>query len=230
MRSGVRVTARVVLTETDPRLALVDILRASVYSSSSVNNLMRKRLHTTSMDSSSSEAVVDRIARVDHVMSEALAAFYRGMTVTSGRRSDVTYQKEIQEDNAKMMRGLLRKERARPSALQPLYKFGFAALGAASGMVPVEFRNSVIAGVHESLEQNYIDQLRQLREEGLADAKKELRGLIRLLRDQDVVPEGSPRVPDITSLPEIQNLSTIEKASYLMKAGTDILVQGAKVF
>lgn len=164
------------------------------------------------------------IVRVDLVSAEAALAFFKGLGHMNPNRVDIRNMVEREESFAKETRKQLPKEGARPSLLGPITQTGFGLTGFATSLLPSRIRDSVISGMNEAMEEIYIEQLRMIREAGIADKKEELRSLIRRLRDHDRVPEGAPKVPDITTLRDLSSFSEDQGLSFIVKQGTKAIL------
>lgn len=71
----------------------------------------------------------------------------------------------------------------------------------------------------EALTEQFNDQLRELREAGLAEQAEEVREALRALRDEERAPESSVKVPDIMSLQRPQDLTVEEGVAAVLKFG-----------
>ena len=79
-----------------------------------------------------------------------------------------------EEAHAAALRRLAPSHRVRPSLLSPALRAGFWALGAAAAVAPRPLSAAVAAGMQDALTDVCNEQLRQLREAGLADAAPEV--------------------------------------------------------
>jgi hypothetical protein len=89
-------------------------------------------------------------------------------------------------------------------------------------------RAAVAAGVQDALTDTYNEQLRVLRERGLADAVPRVRQVVRGLRDQERAPDGAPHAPDISALGRASGLTPEEGLAAVVKAGTAALLAAAQ--
>ncbi len=80
-----------------------------------------------------------------------------------------------EEAHAATLRQLAPSHRVRPSLLSPALRAGFWALGAAAAVAPRPLSAAVTAGMQDALTDVCNEQLRQLREAGLADSAPEVR-------------------------------------------------------
>lgn len=103
-------------------------------------------------------------------LQEAAAALYRGQQQVLGRRPDLAAFQQREEQHAAALRQLAPAHRVRPSLLAPALRAGFWLLGAAAAAAPRPLSAAVAAGLQDALTDTCNEQLRQLREEGLADA------------------------------------------------------------
>ena len=78
------------------------------------------------------------------------------------------------EAHAAALRRLAPSHRVRPSLLSPALRASFWALGAAAAVAPRPLSAAVAAGMQDALTDVCNEQLRQLREAGLADAAPEV--------------------------------------------------------
>ncbi|KAI7845406.1 hypothetical protein COHA_001111 [Chlorella ohadii] len=155
------------------------------------------------------------ILRSDLVAEEAAAALYRGQQQVLGRRPDLAAFQEREEAHAATLRQLAPSHRVRPSLLSPALRAGFWALGAAAAVAPRPLSAAVTAGMQDALTDVCNEQLRQLREAGLADSAPEVRQAVREMRDEARAVEGAPPVPD-----RLKELSPPEALAAVVKFGT----------
>lgn len=73
------------------------------------------------------------------------------------------------------LRSLAPQHRTRPSLLAPALRAGFWALGAAAAAAPRSLSAAVTAGLQDALTDVCNEQLREMREGGLADTAPEVR-------------------------------------------------------
>ena len=83
-------------------------------------------------------------------------------------------------------------------------------------MAPPQFAAAVAAGVQDALTDTFNEQLREMRESGVADSAGDVRVMVRELRDQERAPEGAPQAPDIVSLSQknVRDTRFIQKKNY----------------
>ncbi|EFN52658.1 hypothetical protein CHLNCDRAFT_138592 [Chlorella variabilis] len=172
--------------------------------------------------------VLQRILRTDLAAQEATASLYRAQQAVLGRRPDLAAFQQREEQHTAELRSLAPQHRARPSLLAPALRAGFWALGAAAALAPRQLSAAVTAGLHDALTDVCNEQLRELREEGLAEAAPQVRQAVIALRDEAREVEGAPRVPDVLDLQRLQELSPPEAAAAAVKllAGTAIKLAG----
>lgn len=107
---------------------------------------------------------------------EATASLYRAQQAVLGRRPDLAAFQQREEQHTAELRSLAPQHRARPSLLAPALRAGFWALGAAAALAPRQLSAAVTAGLHDALTDVCNEQLRELREEGLAEAAPQVGG------------------------------------------------------
>ncbi len=107
-------------------------------------------------------------------LQEATAALYRAQQAVLGRRPDLAAFQLREEQHAADLRLLAPQHRARPSLLAPALHAGFWALGAAAALAPRQLSAAVTAGLHDALIDVCNEQLRELRQEGLAEASPQV--------------------------------------------------------
>ena len=100
---------------------------------------------------------------------EAAAALYRGQQRVLGRRPDLAAFQAREEAHAAALRQLAPAHRTRPSLLAPALRAAAYALGVVSAAAPRPLAAAVAAGVQDALTDACNEQLRRLREAGLAD-------------------------------------------------------------
>ncbi|KAL4420486.1 hypothetical protein ABPG75_010142 [Micractinium tetrahymenae] len=163
--------------------------------------------------------LLQRILRTDLAAEEAAAALYRGQQRVLGRRPDLAAFQEREESHAAELRRLAPAHRTRPSLLSPALRAGFWALGAAAAAAPRPLGAAVTAGLQDALTDVCNEQLRTLREEGLAEAAPQVRHAVRAMRDDQREVEGAPPVPDILALQRLNELSAPEALAAVVKFG-----------
>lgn len=136
-----------------------------------------------------------------------------------GRRPDLASFQQREENHAAALRQLAPAHRVRPSLLAPALRAGFWALGAAAAVAPRPLSAAVSAGLQDALTDVCNEQLRTMREEGLADAAPEVRQAVRAIRDEPRDMEGAPAVPDVMALQRLGELSLPEALAAAVKLG-----------
>jgi len=132
-------------------------------------------------------ALLARMLRVDHAGEYGAVRIYQGQLAVLGRSADAPLLHEMQEHErvhlAKFQQ-LLPDYRVRPTALLPLWSVAGYALGAGSALLGRESAMAVTQAVEEVIMDHYNDQIRELRDSGLAD-EEELRAVFRTFRDEE---------------------------------------------
>lgn len=172
-------------------------------------------------------ALVQSILRVDLVAQGAAAALFGGRARVL-RGPDAAAYRDDEREQLQRVQTVAPHHRTRPSLLAPLASAAFSLLGAAAAAAPPRLSSAVTAGVQDALTDTYNEQLRELRERGVAEAVPGVRALLRALRDRERAPDGAPRVPDITSLQRPGELTAEEGVAAVVKAGTSALLAAAK--
>lgn len=91
-----------------------------------------------------------------------------------GRRPDLAAFQQREERHAAQLRSLAPQHRTRPSLLAPALRAGFWALGAVAAVAPRPLSAAVAAGLQDALTDVCNEQLREMREGGLAEAAPEV--------------------------------------------------------
>ncbi|CAL5222883.1 g5310 [Coccomyxa viridis] len=157
-----------------------------------------------------------------NLASEAAAVRMFGVqSRLGGHRPDLKFFKEGEAELLERLQTLAPQYRTRPSALLPLIRATGTALGALSAVLPRPYSEAIKGGAAEALIEQYNDQLREIRERGLADtdAAEPLRELLRALRDQPRITEGSVKVPDVAELQRPQDVKLEEGLAGVVKVG-----------
>jgi demethoxyubiquinone hydroxylase (CLK1/Coq7/Cat5 family) len=184
--------------------------------------------HTGSPESDNAQRrqLLESALRVDLLAQEAAAALAAGQAFAGPRRPDyaAAYEREITD--LRKCQASVAHAQIRPSLLGPAVKVAFGALGVVSAVAPSSLSKAMSAGLYDALIDTYNEQLREIREAGIAEEYPELRQLLRELRDRDRSVEGEPKVPDLLSLKqrwEERNLSAAEGMAALVKLGSKAL-------
>jgi demethoxyubiquinone hydroxylase (CLK1/Coq7/Cat5 family) len=184
----------------------------------------------TSSDDDPQSSLLKSTIRVDLLAQQAATALASGRSLAAHRRPDYSALLEEETEHLQKLKSLAPQYNTRPSALGPLASLAFGALGAASALAPPRLSSAISAGVQDAMTDVFNEQLREMREAGVAEsaAAEEVRLVIRELRDQERAPAGAPRVPDILSLRNPRDITPAEGVAAVIKAGTKILLDAAK--
>ena len=166
--------------------------------------------------------------RVDLLAEEAATALAHGRSAASGRRPDLAAARDEEAEHLAEVQRMVPQHGVRPSALSPATKAAFSLLGSAAALMPRSLSGAISAGVQDALTDTYNEQLRQLREAGVAEEVPDVRAMIRRLRDRERAPEGAPRAPDITDVRRLSELSPQEGVAAAVKVGTKLMLELAK--
>jgi demethoxyubiquinone hydroxylase (CLK1/Coq7/Cat5 family) len=183
-----------------------------------------------SSDKESQPSIIQSTIRVDLLAQQAATALASGRSLATHHRPDYKALLEEETKHLHKIKSLAPKYNTRPSLLGPLASVAFGALGVASALAPLRMSSAIAAGVQDAMTDAFNEQLREMREAGLADLKsaEKVRLIVRELRDQERAPADAPHVPDIMSLRDPRNISPIEGVAAVFKAGTKLLLDVAK--
>lgn len=181
-------------------------------------------------ESDSQPSILQATIRVDLLAQQAATALASGRSLAAHRRPDYTALLEEETKHLQKIKSLAPQYNVRPSLLGPLTSAAFGALGVASALAPPPLSSAIAAGVQDAMTDAFNEQLRDMREAGVAEsaAAEEVRLVVRELRDQERAPAGAPHVPDILSLRNPRDVSSLEGIAAVFKAGTKFLLDAAK--
>jgi len=170
---------------------------------------------------------LDGILRVDLLAQESITALAKGRCFAERDRPDygAIYQGEAEQ--LEEIRKAAPELGVRPSLLTPPAKVAFWALGNAIALLPSMVSGAVAAGVQEAVQDTCNEQLRDLREKGVADAVPEVRAFIRKMRDTERAPEGAPKAPDFLRLSSFE-VSPAEGMASIVRFGTRAMLTVAQ--
>ena len=132
----------------------------------------------------STEALVDRILRVDHAGEYGAKRIYEGqLAVLGGRRGDpvIRHMAEQEQRHLASFEKLVVERRARPTLLQPLWHVAGFALGAATAMLGEKAAMACTVAVEETIDAHYRRQA-----ERLGDAEPKLKDTIEEFREDEL--------------------------------------------
>jgi ubiquinone biosynthesis monooxygenase Coq7 len=130
------------------------------------------------------EELVDRIIRVDHAGEFGATRIYEGQIAVLGRgRHGPTLQHMLEQEQVhrKTFEDLIRKRRARPTALLPLWNVLGFALGAGTALLGERAAMACTVAVEEAIDEHY-----QKQAEALADDEPELKAVIEKFRAEEL--------------------------------------------
>lgn len=181
-------------------------------------------------ESDPQQSIIQSTIRVDLLAQQAATALASGRSLATHRRPDYTALLEEETEHLQKIKSLAPQYNVRPSLLGPLASAAFGALGVASSLAPPLLSSAIAAGVQDAMTDAFNEQLREMREAGVAKsaAAEEVRLVVRELRDQERAPAGAPHVPDILSLRNPRDISPAEGIAAVFKAGTKLLLDTAK--
>ena len=184
--------------------------------------------NSTRDHATSSSNLLKSLLRVDLLAEEAATALAHGRSAASGRRPDLAAARDEEAEHLAEVQRMVPQHGVRPSALSPATKAAFSLLGSAAALMPRSLSGAISAGVQDALTDTYNEQLRQLREAGVAEEVPDVRAMIRRLRDIERAPEGAPRAPDITDVRRLSELSPQEGVAAAVKVGTKLMLELAQ--
>lgn len=169
---------------------------------------------------SESTRLIGKMLRSDLAAEMAAVSLFKGRSALSARnRPDIQYFKDREKALVTQLQSLMPTYRARPSLVGPVASAAGFALGAAASILPQKLSHAITGATQEALVEQYTDQLRDIREAGIADEAEEVREALRALRDEDRAPESTVKVPDIMSLQRPQDLTLEEGVAAVVKFG-----------
>lgn len=129
------------------------------------------------------EALVDRILRVDHAGEFGAQRIYEGQLAVLGRRPSaktIRHMKEQEDRHLAAFEALIRRRRARPTVLHPLWHVAGFALGAGTALLGEKAAMACTIAVEEVIDDHYRRQAEQL-----GDDEAELRSTIEAFRAEE---------------------------------------------
>lgn len=174
--------------------------------------------------------MVKELLRVDLLAQEVATALAVGRSHAGGARPDLAYEAVAEAQTLGTVRNAVPDLHVRPSSISPVAKAAYWAVGAAAGVLPTRLSGAVVAGVQDGIVDTLNEQLREIRESGLAERGDvtRVRSIIRELRDRERAPEGAPQAPDVTDVRRLQELSPAEGVAAIAKFGTKFMLDVAR--
>jgi demethoxyubiquinone hydroxylase (CLK1/Coq7/Cat5 family) len=166
--------------------------------------------------------MLDSMLRVDVVVQQARSAFSAGRFCLEGKRPDVQYQEELNRHKVEMATELMCKYNARPSLGGPVAAASFGLLGLMSNALPRAAASAVEAGFEEAFLETFNDQLRSVRESGVAEKLGDVRQLIRHLREHKLE-EGAP-LKNLFEILQSQSMTPMEGIAAVSKGATKFML------
>jgi ubiquinone biosynthesis monooxygenase Coq7 len=127
-----------------------------------------------------------------------------------------------EEEHLATLSGLLARRRVRPTALLPLWEAAGFALGAASALLGREGAMAATVAVETVIGEHYNDQLRTLLREGASGEERELMGVFKRHRDEELAHLDTGLANDAEKAPGYAVLSSV------IKAGCGLAIRVAK--
>ncbi|BDA45307.1 probable 5-demethoxyubiquinone hydroxylase, mitochondrial [Coccomyxa sp. Obi] len=161
-----------------------------------------------------------------NLASEAAAVnMFAAQSRVGSQRPDLPYFQEKEKELLERLKKLAVQHRTRPSLMSPVVSASSAALGTLAGVLPRGLSDAIRGGVADALNEQYNDQLRDLRASGAADSAEAepLREALRALRDQPRW-AGSVKVPGLAELQRPKDLTLEEGVAGVVKLGFKGLV------
>ncbi|XP_048188345.1 5-demethoxyubiquinone hydroxylase, mitochondrial isoform X2 [Perognathus longimembris pacificus] len=135
-----------------------------------------------------SQAIVDRIIRVDHAGEYGANRIYAGQMAVLGRTSvGPVIQKmwDQEKEHLRKFSELMVASRVRPTVLMPLWTVAGFALGAGTALLGKEGAMACTVAVEESIAHHYNNQIRTLMEDD-PEKHEELLQVIKKFRDEEL--------------------------------------------
>ena len=186
------------------------------------------RQGNASSDDEHESGLIQATLRVDLLAQQAATALASGRSLAAKHRPDYAALLEEETEHLEKLKTLAPQYSVRPSLLGPVTSAAFGALGIASALAPPRLSSAIAAGIQDAMTDAFNEQLREMREQGVADSAENVRLVVRELRDQERAPAGAPNVPDILSLRNPRDISPIEGVAAVTKAGMKLLLDAAK--
>ncbi|CAL8471776.1 g11318 [Coccomyxa elongata] len=161
-----------------------------------------------------------------NLASEAAAVnMFPAQSSLGSERPDLPYFQDKEKEVLERLKRLAVQHRTRPSLIAPVVSASSAALGTLAAVLPRGLSDAIRGGVADALNEQYNDQLRDLRASGVADSVEAapLREALRDLRD---LPRwaGSVKVPGLAELQRPKDLTLEEGVAGMVKLGFVALV------
>ncbi|XP_058443682.1 5-demethoxyubiquinone hydroxylase, mitochondrial [Malaya genurostris] len=179
-------------------------------------NLVRRGIHTSSKLATTSETkrcpeMIDRFIRVDHAGELGANQIYKGQLAVLGHTKmgrTIEHMWEQEKVHKAEFDRLMRKHRARPTALLPLWNVAGFALGVGSALLGEKAAMACTVAVESVIVEHYNDQLRQLMENPQIK-DQELLEVITRCRDEEQehhdtgLDEGAEQAPFYKALTNV---------------------------
>lgn len=141
--------------------------------------------------SAATQALIDKLLRVDHAGEFGAVQIYRGQLAVLGNTDVAPVISEMLEQekvHLSTMNSLIPTNRVRPSALLPLWTVAGLALGAGSALLGKEGAMACTVAVETVIGEHYDGQIRDLLADGRDGLQKhkELIEVIRKFRDEEL--------------------------------------------
>lgn len=130
------------------------------------------------------DEMIERMIRVDHAGEFGAQRIYAGQlsVLGQGKTGKILRHMAAQEDaHLAAFEKQMTKRGVRPTALHPLWHFAGYALGALTASLGEKAAMACTVAVEEVIDEHYKKQLNEL-----GDDEKELRGLIKKFRDEEI--------------------------------------------
>lgn len=159
------------------------------------------------------KALLDKIIRIDHAGEFGAKRIYQGQLAVLKNTPSGPVIEEMQEEEEKHLaefEKLMRKHRARPTVLMPLWNVAGFALGAGSALLGKEGAMACTVAVESVIGQHYNDQIRELMEDD-PEKHKELLKTLKEFRDDELHHHDTGLAHDAEKAPFYKAMSEVIK-------------------
>ncbi|MEW5302072.1 MAG: hypothetical protein WDW36_004882 [Sanguina aurantia] len=175
-------------------------------------------------DKEQQQLLLRRVLRETHAAEVAAVQFFQAQATVRHGAVDALHFRDQEVDRLKVgavairrpdsdvrldVEKLVPKYQSRPSILLGVMGVAGATLGALSAAAPRRIGMAVTGAVQDALTEHFEDQLRSLREGGVAASVPDVRTVLRKLRDAERAPHGAPVPPDLITLQQVKRFEDI---------------------
>ena len=166
---------------------------------------------------------IHEMIRVNHAGENGAKVIYSGQLAALKLKGDsesvklVEHMKQQEDEHFEYFDNLLKKERVRPTLLQPIWHVGGYALGFLTALADKKAAMTCTTAVEEVIDEHYQDQLNDLEQEESTDTNKdqlkELKTKINQFREEELEHRDIGYEHDADKLAMFKPLSLFIKAT-----------------